>query len=59
MMEVIGDSGKIDNLKISLDGNQIASVTEYALPVNRYEAFEFKKGESINAREYTYNGVGA
>ena len=29
------------------------------MPVNRYEAFEFKKGGSINAREYTYNGVGA
>lgn len=54
-----GEYGKIDNLKISLDGNQVASVTEYALPVNRYEAFEFRKSDIINAHEYTYNGVGA
>ena len=53
-----GEYGKIDNLHVTYDGNQLKSVTDDALPVNRYSSFNFIDGAN-EAVEYAYNGVGA
>ena len=53
-----GEYGKIDNLNIKLNGNQILSVTDDALPANKYSSFNFIDGAN-DQTEYEYNGVGA
>ena len=53
-----GEYGKIDNLHVTYDGNQLKSVTDDALPANRYSSFNFIDGAN-EAVEYAYNGVGA
>ena len=53
-----GEYGKIDNLNIKLNGNQLLSVTDDALPANRYSSFNFIDGANEQT-EYEYNGVGA
>ena len=53
-----GEYGKIDNLHIKLNGNQLLSVADDALPANKYSSFNFidVANETV---EYEYNGVGA
>ena len=53
-----GEYGKIDNLHIKLNGNQLLSVVDDALPANKYSSFNFidVANETV---EYEYNGVGA
>ena len=53
-----GEYGKIDNLNIKLNGNQLLSVTDDALPANKYSSFNFIDGANEQT-EYEYNGVGA
>ena len=53
-----GEYGKIDNLNIKLNGNQLLSVTDDALPANKYSSFNFIDGSNEQV-EYEYNGVGA
>ena len=53
-----GEYGKIDNLNIKLNGNQLLSVTDDALPANKYSSMNFVDGASEET-EYEYNGVGA
>ena len=53
-----GEYGKIDNLNVRLDGNRLLSVTDDALPVNKYSSMSFIDGADEEV-EYTYNGVGA
>lgn len=53
-----GVYGKIDNLNIELNGNQLLSVTDDAEPVVRYGAFDFLDGASLDS-EYSYDGCGA
>lgn len=53
-----GEYGKIDDLTITLNGNQVMSVTDKSAPVNSYATMDFKDG-AANAQEYFYNGVGA
>ena len=53
-----GEYGKIDNLNIKLNGNQLLSVTDDALPANKYSSFSFIDGAN-EEKEYEYNGVGA
>ena len=36
-----GEYGKIDNLNIKLNSNQLLSVTDDALPANKYSSFNF------------------
>lgn len=53
-----GEYGKIDNLNIVLDGNQIQKVTDDAQPVRKYGTLEFRDRANENV-ECTYNGNGA
>ena len=53
-----GEYGKIDNLNIKLNGNQLLNVTDDALPANKYSSFNFIDGANENT-EYEYNGNGA
>ena len=53
-----GEYGKIDNLHIKLNGNQLLSVADDALPANKYSSFNFIDGANETV-EYEYNGVGA
>ena len=53
-----GEYGKIDNLHIKLNGNQLLSVVDDALPANKYSSFNFIDGANETV-EYEYNGVGA
>ena len=53
-----GEYGKIDNLNIKLNGNQLLSVTDDALPANKYSSFNFIDGANETV-EYEFNGVGA
>ncbi|MCM1520670.1 MAG: hypothetical protein NC098_07785, partial [Lachnoclostridium sp.] len=53
-----GIYGKIDNLHLDYDGNQLTSVTEDALPVTRYSSANFEPYEG-GGHCYGYNGVGA
>ena len=53
-----GEYGKIDNLNIKLNGNQLLSVTDDALSANKYSSFNFIDGANEQT-EYEYNGVGA
>ena len=53
-----GEYGKIDNLNIKLNGNQLLSVTDDALPANKYSSMNFVDGANEET-EYEYNGVGA
>ena len=53
-----GEYGKIDNLHIKLNGNQLLSVADDALPANKYSSFNFVDGADETV-EYEYNGVGA
>ena len=53
-----GEYGKIDNLNIKLNGNRLLSVTDDALPANKYSSFNFIDGANEQT-EYEYNGVGA
>ncbi len=39
-----GEYGKIDNLNIKINGNQLLSVTDDALPANKYSSFNFIDG---------------
>lgn len=52
-----GEYGKIDNLNIKLNGNQLLCVTDDALPANKYSSFNFIDGANEQT-EYEYNGVG-
>ena len=53
-----GEYGKIDNLHIKLNGNQLLNVVDDALPANKYSSFNFIDGANETV-EYEYNGVGA
>ncbi len=53
-----GEYGKIDNLNIVLDGNQIQKVTDDAQPVLKYGTLEFRDRANENV-ECKYNGNGA
>ena len=53
-----GEYGKIDNLHIKLNGNQLLSVVDDALPANKYSSFNFIDGANETV-EYEYNGMGA
>ena len=53
-----GEYGKIDNLHIKLNGNQLLSVADDALPANKYSSFNFIDGANETV-EYEYNDVGA
>ena len=53
-----GEYGKIDNLHIKLNGNQLLSVADDALPANKYSSFNFIDGANETV-EYEFNGVGA
>lgn len=53
-----GEYGKIDNLHIKLNGNQLLSVADDALPANKYSSFNFIDGANETV-EYEYNGMGA
>lgn len=53
-----GVYGKVDNLNIELNGNQIQKITDDALPVYLADAVDFDDGADLST-EYTYNGNGA
>ena len=53
-----GEYGKIDNLHIKLNDNQLLSIVDDALPANKYSSFNFIDGANATV-EYEYNGVGA
>ena len=55
-----GNYGKIDNLRMYYTGMQIDSIKEYALPVNRADAFDFvSKTVEVDGAQYGYYEDGA